>query len=192
MADTQRTRAAILALFADNVTGQISAQDLRDFVVTVMESEFVNPGDFWKQPSPANLTTDKTGKGWKIYSQIAGSDLSFLDIVTLNNSGNWVRAYVSESALMPALAITLNSYASNASDVTLLQRGLVYDSSLSARFSGNIGKPVYLTSAFQGSISVTPNTFSEFSVIIGYVERHSDTASSAYLRFDPQWSISGT
>ena len=46
MADVQRTRAAILALMADNVTGQISAQDLRDFIVTVMESEFVNPGDF--------------------------------------------------------------------------------------------------------------------------------------------------
>ena len=36
MADTQRTRAAILALFADNVTGQTSVQDLRDYVVTIM------------------------------------------------------------------------------------------------------------------------------------------------------------
>ena len=36
MADTQRTRAAILNLFGDNVTGQISAQDLRDYVVTIM------------------------------------------------------------------------------------------------------------------------------------------------------------
>ena len=49
MADTQRNRSAILTLFADNVTGQISPQDLRDFVVTVMEAEFAYTGDFWKQ-----------------------------------------------------------------------------------------------------------------------------------------------
>ena len=36
MADTRRTRAEILALFADNSIGSISAQDLRDFVVTIM------------------------------------------------------------------------------------------------------------------------------------------------------------
>jgi len=35
MADTIRTQAQILALFPDNVTRQISAQDLRDFVVSV-------------------------------------------------------------------------------------------------------------------------------------------------------------
>lgn len=34
MADTIRTQAAILALFADNYTGEISPQDLRDFVVS--------------------------------------------------------------------------------------------------------------------------------------------------------------
>jgi hypothetical protein len=34
MADTRRDRAAILALFADNATQDISAQDLRDYVVT--------------------------------------------------------------------------------------------------------------------------------------------------------------
>lgn len=38
MADTTRTLSAILALFADNSSGNISAQDLRDFVVSV------NPG----------------------------------------------------------------------------------------------------------------------------------------------------
>lgn len=35
MADTVRTLPAILALFADNTTGDISPQDLRDYVVTV-------------------------------------------------------------------------------------------------------------------------------------------------------------
>ncbi len=65
MADTQRTRAAILSLFADNVTGQISCQDLRDFQVTVMESEFANPGDFWAKPQAKYSLTDKTARGAK-------------------------------------------------------------------------------------------------------------------------------
>ena len=34
MADTQRTSAAILAILADNATGDISAQDMRDTFVT--------------------------------------------------------------------------------------------------------------------------------------------------------------
>ena len=36
MADTRRDRAAILALWADNATQDISPQDGRDFIVTVM------------------------------------------------------------------------------------------------------------------------------------------------------------
>ena len=35
MADTIRTVTEVLALFADNTTGGISAQDLRDFVVSI-------------------------------------------------------------------------------------------------------------------------------------------------------------
>jgi hypothetical protein len=36
MADTRRTLAAILALLADNTAGDISPQDLRDFVISAM------------------------------------------------------------------------------------------------------------------------------------------------------------
>lgn len=35
MADTERTRAALATLYADNTAGDISAQDLRDFLVSV-------------------------------------------------------------------------------------------------------------------------------------------------------------
>jgi len=35
MTDTIRTRAALLALLADNTTGEISAQDLRDMMVSI-------------------------------------------------------------------------------------------------------------------------------------------------------------
>jgi len=47
MADTQRTLAALQALFADNTTGDISPQDLRDFLVSSMGgygSIYVNGG----------------------------------------------------------------------------------------------------------------------------------------------------
>ena len=36
MADTQRTLAALLVLLADNVTGDISPQDMRDLLVSVL------------------------------------------------------------------------------------------------------------------------------------------------------------
>ena len=36
MADTRRTKAEILALFADNASGDITPQDLRDAVVSIM------------------------------------------------------------------------------------------------------------------------------------------------------------
>jgi len=38
MADTVRTKSALLALFPDNIIGDISAQDQRDFLVSTMGS----------------------------------------------------------------------------------------------------------------------------------------------------------
>lgn len=42
MADTKRTLAALTALLADNTAGDISAQDLRDLLVSVYGSRMVN------------------------------------------------------------------------------------------------------------------------------------------------------
>lgn len=39
MADTIRTKAELLALFADNITGDITPQDMRDFVVSNLTAE---------------------------------------------------------------------------------------------------------------------------------------------------------
>jgi hypothetical protein len=47
MADTQKTLAALITLFADNTSGDISPQDLRDFLVSVFGgygSIYVNGG----------------------------------------------------------------------------------------------------------------------------------------------------
>lgn len=42
MADTKRTLAALTALLADNTAGDISAQDVRDLLVSVYGSRMVN------------------------------------------------------------------------------------------------------------------------------------------------------
>lgn len=59
MSDTPRTISEILALFADNTSGNISPQDLRDFVVSVMPQ-----GDTVKLTDDGGVAvklTNKTG-----------------------------------------------------------------------------------------------------------------------------------
>jgi len=175
MADTQRTRAQILALFSDNVTGQISAQDLRDFVVTLMETpEFTYAGDYFNGPIASGITTDKSTRGFHIYSQTLHSNhsASFGKPAAYNQvSGTWIPADLSCSGANPVRGIFADSYASGATDVRILVRGLIYDVGLS-RLSGYIGKPVFLQSAAAstyGSIDVTPGTSVSTMGILGFV-----------------------
>ena len=173
MADTQRTRAALLALFADNVTGQISAQDLRDYLVTVMNAEFKYEGDFWARPLPDNMT-DKTGRGTILYSQITRSACSFGNVVYLTLSNEWGLANASASATggRGKLGIVLNTYAAADSQCQVLLRGLVYNSAWSARGFTSVGLPLYLLTDSTGSISVTMLTSTIAMVsqaVVGYV-----------------------
>lgn len=192
MADTQRTRAALLTLMADNTTGQISAQDFRDFMVTVMQTEFANPEDFWKQPSPKQITTDKTCRGWIDYSQIVVSTCSFGVPVALTASGTWINANVNNSAANAVLGIPLDSYASATSTAQILRYGLIYDTTNSGLFSDYVGRPVFLQSGTAGTrptISGTTNS----SKIIGFVEVQSDGTTSNIWRFCPtDWSVKGS
>ncbi len=182
MADTQRTRAAILALFADNVTGQISAQDFRDFVVTIMNTEFANEGDFWAEPLPEYITTDKTGRGFIEYSQTAGEGISALAAVNKDSNGLWKMAMVSDATERPALGLALNTYTSNDDSMQILRRGIVLNTAWSVRWSEQDGQPVYLMSdASYGSMSVTAAT--GVNQILGIYE------SDGKLRFDPEWSV---
>ena len=190
MSDTQRTRAALLALMADNVVGAISPQDFRDFMVTVMEAEFANPGDFWKQPEPINMTSDKTIKGWIMYSQTIGSDISFGRVMYMTASG-WYPGTASVSTANGVLGVAGGDYVAGNSQGQVLRRGLVYDSALSARFSGYIGRLLYLQgSALLGSISITP--FGSVR-IVGHVEMSAlNDVTSGHWRFDPTWAVAGT
>lgn len=143
MADTPRSRADLLVLFADNVVGAASVQDFRDFLVTVMEEEFVNAGDFWKQPSPAQITVDKTGRGWTDYSQIIDSACSFGNVMQLTPSETW-NHFISANSDRGIFGIALDSYASAESQAQILRCGLIKDSSLS---SLSQGKTLYADSA---------------------------------------------
>ena len=190
MPDTQRTRAALLALMADNAVGNVSAQDFRDFMVTVMESDFVNPGDFWTQPSVGNHTTDKTVKGWVKYSQVCISEISFGRVMVMLSTGSgWVPASAGTAPYgRGMLGIAANSYAAAESQAQILMRGLVYDSALSARFTGNIGNYIYLQSTGIGSVSITPATGSIH--VVGYVELSAfGDNTSGHWRFDPTWGV---
>ncbi len=198
MADTSRTRAAILVLFADNVTGQISPQDLRDYVVTAMPAEFANPEDFWKEPDHLQITTDKTVRGWIDYSQTmhGNHSASFGMPLALISAGTWIPADLSRSVANPVMGIAADSYASGATNMQVLRKGLIYDSGLS-RMSGFQGKPVYLQSAATstvGSIDTTVGTSDSTRGVIGYVEA-SDVIVSCYKwRFDPTigcWAVTG-
>ena len=184
MADTQRTRTALLSLLADNVTGQISAQDLRDFLVTIMNNEFAFTGDFWKGPDAAQLTSEG-GRGWFDYSQEMVSLMAFGYLVYLSPSNNWKYACASDVDENCILGVAMSATASGDSGI-VLRKGLVWKSAYSGAFNGYIGRPVYLESAVQASIA-GPNSAPTAEKIIGYVV---DDLNGLYY-FDPDWSVVG-
>lgn len=197
MADTPRTREALLALFADNTTGQISPQDFRDFVVTAMPSEFVNAYDGWCGPLPDSLTTDRTTRGWHLYSQLVSSILangmSFGCIYNLNASNVWSTANISLSTNNCYLGMPVSEYAANASNAAMLICGIVYNSLYSARNAGYVGYPVYLQS-IDNSISITKatNSLKIIGRFLGSTVGQSTAVGTGKLFFNvSNWELKG-
>ncbi len=193
MADTPRTRAALIGLLADNVTGQISAQDVRDFLVTVMEYEFANPGDFWRGPDEEFLLTQDTGKGWKMYDQeislsfSIADGLSFGQIVMFASTSAWRQAAASDSIQNQAmLGVMMGSYADAAVDCIILRKGLIYDSMLSASMATRNGGAVFLCSDKSAARAVMSNPTQERA--IGVIISH----EAGMWYFDPTWAVVGT
>ena len=193
MADTQRTRAALISLFADNVTGQISAQDLRDFLVTVMEAEFAYAGDFWKDPSAREISSDRTAKGWIDYSQQVASTCSYGAVMQMDGSGAWVLAsFNGDSLAVTAVGIALESYTQGTSACNILRRGLFVQSTKKDLFAGSMGKPFYLLSGTAGSM--TRDAWDQsVTICLGYPETmqsgHISTNTVTHVfRFEPGWA----
>ena len=186
MADTARTRAALITLFADNTTGQISAQDLRDFLVTIMPAEFAYTTDFWNRPLTANLTAEGV-RGWLQYSQVMDSDIAFGEPIYMTISGTWKRAMGSDSDMNCLLALAASAITSGDSGI-ILRDGLIYNSAYSGIFSGYVGRPVYLESAVVGSICGPGSTAPTSPKVIGVVE----DATKGMYRFSPGWAVVGS
>ena len=194
MADTQRTRSALQTLFADNVTGQISAQDLRDFLVTAMQEEFVNANDFWCEPQPDNITTDQTTRGYHLYSQLAPTDmsLSFGKVYCLTSTNQWSTANASLAVNNYYLGVAADSYASGATTVQMLIRGIVYDSdTLTDRLTGCIGRAIYLLSTAAGSISITDDAAESRYVGVVLPAGVGSVQTKGKWYFNPTWAVTG-
>jgi len=190
MADTQRSRAQILVLFADNSTGNISPQDLRDFVVTIQEEEFANAGDFWTKPQSRYTTTDKSARGWILYSQYMQSACSFANVLRQDQSGGGWGCYDAAEFSNCVLALAMDSYAAAESQARVLMRGCVYQSSWSTLFSRLIGKAIYAASGASGSITMTATSYVK---VLGFVmpSTHSHLGSAiGKFYFDPDWAVS--
>ncbi len=191
MPDTPTNRADLIVLFGDNVTGQISASDLRNFLVTALPSEFIGAYDFWNTPTSDNITTDLTTRGTHIYSQVISSNMSvsFGQICCLTSKGNWSTAMASTIANNNFLGVMADSYAMNATDAKVLLKGIVYCSALATRLSGYIGLPIYLYSGTSCSMSVT--NVDNWSKVIGVVlpaGKNSVQTKGKYY-FDPTWPV---
>jgi hypothetical protein len=116
--------------------------------------------------------------------------VSFGRVCYLTASG-WGEASALGSALNQRLGVAGNSYAAGESQAQILLKGLVYDSALSARFSGNIGRYLFLVSGYPGSVSVTANTGS--NKVVGIVELSAwSDVTSGHWRFDPAWTVIGS
>jgi len=195
MANTQRTRAALLALLADNVTGQISEQDFRDVLVTVMQEEFVNANDFWCSPAEYNNTTDETTRGDHLYSQIVSSVLangmSFGQVYNKDASNIWSTADVTVSGNNYFLGMPASDYAVNNSVAKMLRRGVVTWGSASAIVASMVGYPLYLGST--GNVNSIVTTAPTNSRRIGYVLPSGQVQSTAVgttkFFFDANWDI---
>lgn len=194
MADTQRTRAQLIALFADNVTGQISAQDLRDFLVTIMEPEFAYGGDFWKDPSARLISTDRTGAGWIDYSQQIASTCSYGNVMQMDGSGAWIFAsFNGDSLAVTALGVALESYASETSVGQILRRGVFVQENKKDFFAGSMGRPFYLLSGTAGSM--TRDAWDQsVTVCLGWPETMqsgnvSTNTVTHVFRFEPGWAV---
>jgi hypothetical protein len=192
MADTQRTRAALLSLFADNVTGQISPQDLRDCVVTVMPQEFAFVGDNWKQPDGQYITSDRSLRGDILYSQLISEACSFGDILVRGASGAWTLLSLPlEYSQITNVAMAGDSYLASDPAGVVLRKGLAKCGACSVQWSEGIGRFMYADSGAAGKLSTGSGALMSTMFMIGYPEMQGSdftTKGTDVFRFDPGWA----
>lgn len=120
MADTQRSVSEILALLADNTTGAISPQDLRDALVTWRPAH----GQLWVADgngaalgiTAASSWVEATAPVWSVSS----SDNYLFD----ESAGNGRLTYTGDATIMAHVAGTISFRAANNNQVTHWRLGL--------------------------------------------------------------------
>lgn len=199
MADTIRSLTSLLSLLADNVTGQISANDLRDVLVSVLAEDNEMAGDFWNTPQAKYHYTDKTAYGNTLHSQFVYEACSFGNVMHMDQStGGWVLADAADSALQGLLGLAMDSYAANESQADILLEGLVCNSNFSTTFSREIGSPVCLDRTGDGSIIIISVTSIASYIRLGAVTIStpmsvtSADSTSSFWYFRPEWTVIST
>jgi len=95
MADTIRTKAQVLALMPNNNSGQISPQDMRDFIVSIYDavsalSTRTLTGDTTLAATDHVVLVDASGGDVTLTLPLAASRLSEFCIKKIDSSGNTV------------------------------------------------------------------------------------------------------
>jgi len=196
MADTIRSLTNLLSLLANNVTGEISEQDLRDVLVSVMAEDNKVAGDFWNTPQAVYHYTDKTAYGNTLHSQFIYEACSFGNVLHMDQStGGWYLADGGDSALQGFLGLAMDSYTANKSQADILIEGLVCNSNFSTTFSREIGSPICLDQTGDGSIVIISVTSIASYIRIGAVvistpmSITSADSTSTFWYFRPEWTV---
>lgn len=160
MADTARSKTDIIGISGDNSTGAISAQDYRDFIVSVMPTECLYAGEYWTVPTEVNNTTTYSTRGTHIFSQIVSSKvangLSFGKVYALTASNTWSTADPDNTYQHTLIGVAADSYAINVSTAKLLLMGVVNNPSCSDYTVSCVGLPLFLCSVTSaGNVSIT-------------------------------------
>ena len=194
MADTARTRAALIALMADNVTGQISPQDLRDFMVTVMPAEFAYSDGFWCIPDAQQMTSDRSVRGPQKYSQLISEACSMGDVLIQGASGAWTLFSITGGGVIndiKRIGMAAESYTASTYGTVLLKGGLIKCAAMSIYWSEGIGRFMYADSGAAGKTSVMSAALMSTVIMIGYPEQQGSdftTSLTDVFRFDPGWA----
>lgn len=109
MPDTVRTRAALAALLADNTAGDISAQDMRDFLAStgVYSSGSGAPGS-----APASLfETYIDSSNGKVYMAKGTSDAAdWLDVTASGGGGGWTTIFDGTPSAVALIEVDITGY----------------------------------------------------------------------------------
>jgi len=160
MASTKRALTVLQALFADNVTGTISPQDLRDFLVSAY------PG------SDITLATDHTvnGKTGTFTNGNSGS-VNFGDVCYIAADGDMEFADADDVATMPGVYMALDTIVAGASG-EWLRTGWVRDDS----WNWTVGGLIYIstTGTTGNTLTQTPVSGEDDQLQIVGIATHAD------------------